>query len=250
MKPVVIGDATLYLGDCREVLPTLADGSVEMVWTDPPYGHDNANGDFLSRRGEILGDGRDTASEPIANDDMASMRAVVDAALTEAARILKPDCCCCCCGGGGGPRPTFAWLAQRMDQGGLSFFHSVIWDKVNPGIGWRYRRQHEMVMVAHRRDGKIAWNEGEPPTPNIIRLSKPRSDDHPNVKPDALVERFVRSHTTPGQTVLDPFMGSGTTGVACMNLGRKFIGIELEERYFDIACRRIEDAQRQGRLIA
>jgi len=65
-----------------------------------------------------------------------TMRTVVDAMLTEAARILKPDCCCCCCcccGGGGGPRPTFAWVANRMDNSGLRFFHSVIWDKVNPG---------------------------------------------------------------------------------------------------------------------
>jgi DNA modification methylase len=102
--PVIIGRATLYLGDCLDILPTLATASVDMIWTDPPYGHGNADGDFLSRRGEILGDGRATASAPIENDTADTMQAVVDGMLTEAVRLLKPDCCCCCCccGGGGG----------------------------------------------------------------------------------------------------------------------------------------------------
>ena len=72
---------------------------------------------------------------------------------------------------------------------------------------------------------------------------------HPTQKPVAVMVWCIEQAGMP-QTVLDPFMGSGTTGVACMNLGRRFIGIEREPKYFDIACRRIEDAQRQGRLIA
>lgn len=69
-------------------------------------------------------------------------------------------------------------------------------------------------------------------------------------KPTALMDRLVGDYSRAGQTVLDPYMGSGTTGVACNNTQRSFIGIEREPKYFDIACRRIEDAQRQGRLIA
>lgn len=72
---------------------------------------------------------------------------------------------------------------------------------------------------------------------------------HPSQKPVALMEWCIK-HAGEPQSILDPYMGSGTTGVACMNLGRSFIGIEREPKYFDIACRRIEDAQRQGRLIA
>lgn len=246
----VIGDATLYLGDCLEILPTLPSESADMVWTDPPYGHGNADGDLLSRRAEAVGDGRASALVAIANDGPEDMRRVVDGALVEAARILKRDCCCCCCCGGGGPSPTFAWVAQRMDSGGLQFFHSVIWDKKNPGLGWRYRRQHEMVMVAHRVGGKLAWADEAIKHPNIVSISKPKDGEHPNEKPVDLVVRFVGLHTVRDQVVLDPFMGSGTTGVACMNLGRKFIGIEIEPKYFDIACRRIEDAQRQQRMFA
>lgn len=137
-----------------------------------------------------------------------------------------------------------------MDAKGLQFFHSVIWDKVNPGLGWRYRRQHEMVMVSHRTGGKLSWNDCAPAVPNVISLGKPRDEEHPNVKPVGLVERFIANHVCDGGVVLDPFMGSGTTGVACANLGRKFIGIELERKYFDIACERILRAYAQQRLFA
>ena len=252
MDSVKIGDATLYHGDCMEILPTLPSESVDMIWTDPPYGHGNGDGDLLSRRAVAVGDGCKSTAVPIANDQPDTMRFVVDGMLNEASRLLKADCCCCCCCccGGGGPSPTFAWLAQRMDRGGLMFFHSVIWDKKNPGMGWRYRRQHEMVMVSHRRGGRLSWREGEPATSNIVSLSKPRSDDHPNIKPVELVDGFIRRHTEDDGLVLDPFMGAGTTGVACANLGRKFIGIEIERKYFDIACERITAAYAQGRMFA
>jgi len=251
MRIEVIGDATLYLGDCREVLALLPNESIEMIWTDPPYGHSNASGDFLSKRSEIMADGRATKATAIANDAPDTMRTIVDHMLTEAARVLRADCCCCCCCCcGGGPKPTFAWLAQRMDESGLSFFHSVIWDKANPGVGWRYRRQHEMVMIAHRRGGKLAWNDDVPAIPNVIRMSKPKGQEHPNEKPLKLMEKMICAHTLPGHTVLDPFMGSGSTAIAALNHRRKFIGSELSIEHFDTACRRIDDAQRQSRLIA
>ena len=245
-EKVIIGSATLYCGDCRDILPTLPSESIDMLWTDPPYGHGNHAGDWNAR----LNKHRGISDRPIANDGADEMRRVVDFMLQEAARVLRADCCCCCCCCGGGPRPTFAWVANRMDGDGLQFFHSVIWDKVNPGLGWRYRREHEMVMVAHRSGGKLSWSGEVKAIPNVLKVSKPRDGIHPNVKPVELVETFVRAHASPGQIVLDPFMGSGTTGVACANLSRSFVGIELEREYFDIACRRIEAAQQQGRLIA
>ncbi len=244
-EPVQIGDATLYCGDCITVMRHWPNAWVDMIWTDPPYGHNNQDGDVQER----LRHHRGLPLLPIANDDADSMREVVDAMLTEAARVLRPDCCCCCCCGGGGPRPTFAWVADRMDQSGLRFFHSVIWDKKNPGLGWRYRRQHEMVMVAHREGGKLLWADNNETARNVFGLMPPRERHHPNEKPLALVNHFVQLHTVAGDTILDPFMGSGTTGVACAKLGRKFIGIEIDPKYFDIACKRIEDAYRQGDLF-
>ncbi|SDR52772.1 DNA-methyltransferase [Paraburkholderia tuberum] len=248
MTPLQIGNATLFLGDCRAVMPELAAESIDMVWTDPPYGHNNADGDLLSRMDVVLRSARKTRATPIANDSPDSMREVVDGMLTQAARVLRADCCCCCCCGGG-PRPTFAWLALRMDEKGLSFFHSVIWDKRNPGIGWRYRRQHEMVMVAHRAGGRLMWNEEVEAIPNVISATKPRDLYHPNEKPLRLMEQMIRAHTVPGQVVLDPFMGSGSTGVAAAKLGRRFVGIELDPVHFDTAVERMVNAHRQGALF-
>lgn len=236
IEPVTIGDCTLYQGDCLEVMPTLAPESITLLWTDPPYGHNNHADDLNSR----LNEHREIEDKPIANDSPEAMRSVVDGMLRHAVRILRKDCCCCCCGGGGGgPRPTFAWVANRMDAEGLSFFHSVIWDKTNPGLGWRFRRQHEMVMVSHRSGGKLAWAKDDKAIPNIIRVMPPRDRLHPNEKPEKLVEQFIALITNEGDVVLDPFMGSGTTGAVCARLGRKFVGIEMDAGHFAVAAKRI-----------
>jgi site-specific DNA-methyltransferase (adenine-specific) len=233
---------TIYHGDCREVMASLPDASVDLLWTDPPYGHGNQDGDLQSARIGVKG-ARQKKAERIANDGPDAMRAVFDAMLIQAARLLRPDCCCCCCccGGGGGPRPTFAWVAERMDREGLSFFHSVIWDKTGrgPGMGWRFRRDHEMVMVAHRAGGRLAWREDADATSNIMRFSPPTKRDHPNEKPLDLVLQFIGLTTPDTGMVMDPFMGSGTTLRAAKDLGRRAIGIELEERYCEIAAKRM-----------
>ncbi len=240
-----IGPHRLLLGDCVEIMRGLVGGSVDMIWTDPPYGHSNHDGDLNAR----LNDHREISSKPIANDDADGMRRVVDGMLNEAARVLSPDCCCCCCCCGGGPRPTFAWVADRMDRGGLTFFHSVIWDKKNPGLGWRYRRQHEMVMVSHRDGGKLLWADQKVAAPNIFSFMPPRERSHPNEKPVEMVQHFLRLHSQEGQTVLDPFMGGGTTGVAAARMGRRFIGIEIDPEHFETACRRVDEAARQPDLL-
>lgn len=227
----------IYHGDCREILPQLGSESVDVIWTDPPYGHGNHDDDLNAR----LNEHRNIASQPIANDSADAMRVVVDAALSQAVRVLKHDCCCCCCCccGGGGPKPTFAWVAERMDRSGLRFFHSVIWDKRNPGLGWRYRRQHEMIMIAHREGGKLRWANDKLAVPNIIGMMPPRERFHPNEKPIELIVAFLAWHSKEGDTILDPFMGSGTTLRAAKDLGRKAIGIEIEEKYCEIAARRL-----------
>jgi site-specific DNA-methyltransferase (adenine-specific) len=226
---------TIYHGDCREILPQLSRGSVDLLWTDPPYGHGNHQDDLNAR----LNEHRGLVDCPIENDTPELMREVVDGMLKAAIPILKNDCCCCCCCGGGGPRPTFAWVANRMDCDGLTFFHSVIWDKINPGLGWRYRRQHEMVMVSHKQGARLAWSDPEATCPNILRISTDRDREHPNGKPIALVAAFIKLHTLEGQVVLDPFCGSGTTLVTAKRMYRPAIGIEIEEKYCEIAAKRL-----------
>jgi site-specific DNA-methyltransferase (adenine-specific) len=232
------GGITIYHGDCRELVPMLPAESVTLLWTDPPYGHANHDGDFNAR----LNAHRGLEDQPIANDTPELMREALDGLLGAATRVLRADCCCCCCcgGGGGGPKPTFAWVADRMDRGGLSFFHAVVWDKRKPGLGWRFRRQYEMVMVAHRTGGRLAWANDEVAVPNVQELGPPRERQHPNEKPLDLPARFIAWTTRAGDLVLDPFMGSGTTLRAAMDLGRRAIGIEIEERYCEIAARRLD----------
>lgn len=231
---------TIYHGDCREILPQLEPESITLLWTDPPYGHGNMDGDLQSARVGVKG-ARQEDAIPIANDSAEDMRIVVDAALSLAVPLLRSDCCCCCCCCCGGPRPTFAWLAERMDQSGLSFFHSIIWDKTarGPGMGWRFRRDHEMIMVAHRKGGRLAWSDREVAVSNIVRERPPQDRVHPNEKPIDMVGRFIRLTTDEEDTVLDPFMGSGTTMRAAKDLGRKAIGIEIEEKYCEIAVKRL-----------
>ena len=102
-----------------------------------------------------------------------------------------------------------------------------------------------MVMIAHKDGGKLLWADDGTAARNIYSEMPPRNRQHPNEKPVSMVEHFLRLHSVSHNTILDPFMGSGTTGVACVKLGRKFIGIELEPKYFDIACQRIDDAYKQ-----
>lgn len=236
----------IYNADCMDVLPTLLSESVDIVWTDPPYGHNNNDGDLIHRWEAALGQlpcgETPPLGRPIANDDQESMRLVVDAALQQCARVLRRDCCCCCCGGGG-PRPTFAWLAERMDRDGLSFFHAVVWDKGGLGMGWRYRRNYELVMVAHRKGGKLKWEwDGSgPETANVVRIGKiiPGADDHPTPKPESLIRHFLTLHGKHGDLVLDPFMGHGPVLRVAKDLRMRAIGIEVDEAMCEVAARRL-----------
>jgi site-specific DNA-methyltransferase (adenine-specific) len=106
-----------------------------------------------------------------------------------------------------------------------------------------HARQTEIAMFWPGSDH--SW-PGKRPT-DVVRAPRTGNGEHPTEKPVYLMEQFIG--WTRG-VVVDPFMGSGTTGVACVNLGRAFVGIEIEPKYFDIACRRIEDAQRQQRMFA
>jgi len=235
----------LIKGDSLKVMAELLEQSVDMIFTDPPYGHNNNNGDLNAR----LNNYRERDNKAIKNDSMEAMREVVGGVLDHAARVLRRDCCCCCCCGGGGPRPTFAWLANRMDEGGLSFFHSVIWDKINLGLGWRYRRQYEMVMVGHRKGGKLSWNPDAPAVSNVWRGMKPRSGNHPNEKPLELCKHFIRNHTVKGDVVLDPFCGSGTTLIAARDLGRKAVGIELDSKWCEVALSKLLEGGVQSEWV-
>lgn len=195
-----IGDATLYLGDCREILPTL--GKVDALITDPPYG--------IARTwkgGKGHGWGKADADKALRNewDDKAP-----DAELL--ALILAAA------------KEHIIWGGNYFDLPASRCWY--VWNKPERGF-----------TLA---EAELAWTSRD----SVIRVyDGNRSDpgrEHPTQKPVELMRWCVEK--TKGATIIDPFMGSGTTGVAALSLGRKFIGIEIEPKYFGIACRRIEDA--------
>ncbi len=241
------GGIIFVAGDARDILPSLASGSVDFFFTDPPYGHNNNNnGDLIHRIEAALGRlacGSDSppASRPIANDG-AEANDLVKWFYANASRLLKPGhVLCCCCGGGGGPDPQFArwslWLAEA-----LQFKQMVVWDKGPMGMGWHYRRSYETVLVAEKPGAKCAWYDESDRIENIIRhIPKliPTAKDHPTPKPVELAAHFIQLHTRPGDLVVDPFMGGGSTAEACKRLGRRFLGVELDPQWLDLAINRL-----------
>lgn len=212
MAPVIIGNATLYHGDCLEILPTLQ--KADAVVTDPPYGIGEAAGKNASRTklavAKDYGDDN-WDDQPISPE----LLRLVIAAGTNA-----------CVFGGNyyAMEPSSCWLVWDKENGANDFADcELAWTNLPKAV----------------RRIRYMWN-------GMLRANNEPRGDHPTQKPLGVMSWAV-SHF-PGTSVLDPFMGSGTTGVACMNLGRKFIGIEIERKYFDIACERIDQAQRQMRI--
>lgn len=229
MRTETIGAATLYLADCRDVLPTLA--PVDAVVTDPPYGTENAGGGYGRRQNYDIGDGR---GRVISNDADLSVVADVWPMLS---RIVPLGW-------------VLAFYSPRMTPefcaatAALPWFGGLTWFKRQPGLGRTIRYNHEAVAV---------FRQGDAPTPPAAIFSTLHGFcapvDHPHLRPVDVLAEMVTFAARAGQSVLDPFMGTGTTGVACAKLGRRFVGVEIEPKYFDMACRRIEAAGRHADLF-
>ena len=205
---------TLYQGDCLDILPTLAAGSVDAVVTDPPYGIAYSSGHGASwQNAQIYGD-----HSTELRDTVLSLFPNLPAAVFGSWKMPPPT----------GTRATLIWdKGPAFGMGDLAFPWKPSWEEIYIlGNGWQGRRD-EGVLRGHI---VVSWE------------SKGRS--HPNEKPVSLIVELLKK-LPDALTVLDPFMGSGTTGVACMKLGRNFIGIEKDAGYFAIAQRRIAEAQAQ-----
>lgn len=233
---------TVTQADALDFLRTLPDESIDMVWIDPPYGNSNGVNDLAASRArdKVKGGRQAGAITPIANDATEDWQALMPPVLIEINRILKMEACCCCCIAGGGPGVLFAQLVGWIDQYHI-FDQAVVWDKSarGDGMGWRYRRNYEFVMVSHKRGGKLAWNEDRSARPNVIRAMPTRNEYHPTEKPLALVDEFILNHTRPGNVVVDCFAGSGTTGVSAQRLGRHYLLNELKAIYIPVIQKRL-----------
>lgn len=252
IEPVIIGNATLWCGDCREIMPTLA--RPDAVVTDPPYGqklNTNVSGKLVT--GRSPGSGRPYAIHDKLRKTASGLHS------TGVARQFPQ-------GIRGDDKPfdpteileasdrVLLWgahkFADRLPRGRM-----LVWDKVPTG------------KVRDQGDGEIAWTNVNPDA--VMRIYRLLWDGvcvgsaarhevtagtqrvHPTQKPEALMAWCLQFLSLGANSLIrDPYMGAGSTGLAALAAGHRFEGIELEREYFDSACRRIEDAQRQMRLLA
>jgi site-specific DNA-methyltransferase (adenine-specific) len=220
-----IGDATLYQADAFDLMPEL--GDVDAIITDPPYNPKTHKG---ARSAKSL------KSSQIDFDSLSEAQFIefCGNAVAQAKRWVVMSC---------------AWQhAAQLETAGVPLVRLGIWHKPNgapqftgdrPGMGW------EAIAILHR-EGKKRWNGGGH---HAVWVCNVEHGEHPTQKPLKLVTDWVAKFTDPGETILDPFMGSGTTGLACLKLGRKFIGIEKRPDYFALAVQRVTEANRQANLF-
>lgn len=225
MKPYYEDDlVTLYHGDCREVFASLEDMSVDAVITDPPYS-ERTHRQAKTNRGAGHG-----------------VRAIDFASLTEEdLTALLAEC----------GRVSRRWVIASLDYRhavhvdeeppvGMRTLRIGIWVKPNPmpqisadrpGQGW------EAIAFMHREDVKPTWSGGG--RSGVWTFPVVQNAGHPTVKPLPMVSEWVRLFTEPGDTIFDPFAGSGTTLRAASDNGRRAIGVEIDERYCEVAAKRL-----------
>ena len=208
ISEIIIGDATLYLGDCLEILPTL--GKVDAVVMDPPYGNGTEYGEsYKDTEDEVV----KVISQVIPWAQENALRCLVTSG--NQCQHLYPR-----------PRWTLAWVTPAgagSGPWGFSCWQPILAYGSCPYLASGKGRRRDIIMHTESSE----------------------KNGHPCPKPIKFMKKLIERASLAGDLILDPFMGSGTTGVACAKLGRRFIGIEIEEKYFDIACKRIEAAYAQ-----
>lgn len=235
-----IGRATLFLGDALQVMPAI--GRVSHIIGDPPYEkimHDSKSG----IKGLVRPDGthhwKPLDFAPI--DDIRADVVALSAAICDGWVIMF------CTSEGVGR------CADEINASSMKYKRACVWIKPDStpqmnGQGPAQGAEHFVCAWAGK--GFARWNAGGKRGVYTHLVNNPdRTGLHPTEKPRRLMAEIIADFTNPDEVILDPFMGSGTTGVAAVQLGRDFIGIEQNEAYFDLACKRLTDAQRQGQLF-
>uniref|UniRef100_A0A6M3L1C9 Putative methyltransferase n=1 Tax=viral metagenome TaxID=1070528 RepID=A0A6M3L1C9_9ZZZZ len=226
----------LIHGDCIEEMRKMPDKSIDMILTDPPYGIS-----FKSRW--------QTYQKHIINDGFDEWKSMLPRMLTEFKRILTDTGCCCCCGGGGKTPVTAIFTMEAIKH--FNLIQTLVWRKFI-GLGWRYRPSYENIVVLSKDSKNYNFYDTSKKCTNVIEGINQdiptagkdgKLQDHPTQKPVSLMKYLLKIHSVKGHTVLDPFMGGGSTGMACKEFNRDFVGIEIEQEYFNIAKKRIDNTQ-------
>jgi DNA modification methylase len=232
--------ATLIQGDCLEVMDSLPDRSVDAVVTDPPY-CSGAIGESqrVSAKGQGLRSGTIRKLGWFVGDNMgtAGLAWLLRQLAIKCRRIIRPS----------GSVSIFCdWrmlpnITPAVESAGLRYQDLLVWDKGRMGLGNGFRRQHELIL--HFTLGSPIYHHKG--TSNVLQASRVRAADrqHQTEKPVGLLVDIIGVVSPTTGVVLDPLAGSGTTGVACLQTGRKFIGIEISGEYCRIAKERIAKAE-------
>jgi len=225
------GRVVLYNADCLEVLPTL--GGVNAVITDPPFSSGSRTEAGKSMRGSMVRNAK-WKTAWFSHDNMATygFLYLMRLLFVEMARACSQEA------------TVHAFIDWRMwpnlygaaESAGWVVKNCLVWDKKHFGMGSNYRNQHEFILYAER--GAVSFLRHD--VSNIFSVPRASCEEHPTEKPVELITTVISCVTAGNQFVLDPFMGSGTTAIACIRTGRKFIGIEISPEYYKIALNRIK----------
>ena len=228
----------VYLGNCIDPMARLPNDSVHALIMDPPYGSGNTH----MRAQNIVAD------TEIENDDEDLWMDLMPRVFAEASRILDPkESAICVFGEGGGPKRISNrigdWLACYLE-----FDTTLVWNKTIPGMGWTYRRSHEFIFIGHKKKSKLRWFDKSGAVTTVIhipRIVNAEEGSHPTPKPIPLMEFLIRNHTKRGDIVCDPFSGGGSTGAACIKLGRQFVGFEIDPKWVEYSNKRLAPEREQ-----
>lgn len=233
----VIGGATLYLGDAMSIMPTLPKS--DLAISDVPYALTTGGVSKSSKTMSGI-----FAAHNYANDGQLIMATVpFPEMMTAIHAALKVDADCYVMANDKNVHPlTSAALAA-----GFQFHNLLVWDKVTPIANRWYMKNLEFTLYLWKGRARTINN---PSSKQLIRGGIDKVSGHPTEKPVYLMAEYILNSSKRGETVLDPFMGSGTTGVAAVQAGRKFVGLEIDETYFDLACDRISAAVTRPDMFA
>lgn len=225
----------LINGDCIEIIKQIPNNSVDMILTDPPYLCDYSRHDKNSR-----------FSKKIKNDENnKDNEKMIRTYFKECFRIMKKDTALYCfCN-----YKKVDFFKKEIENAGFNLKNIIIWDKQRNGMGdlkTTFGYSYEFILFATKGQPKIRGKR----ISDVWRFKRVSTKEqvHQNQKPLDLLKQALLKSSDNNNIVFDGFMGSGSTGVACMETGRRFIGIELEENYFDISRERIEKAYKQNNV--
>jgi len=246
MRKEIIGDAILYLGDCLDRMKEIPDGSVDMILADIPYGTTRNKWDSIIPLGPMW-EQLKRVIKPNGAIVMTASQPFTSALGTSNLEMLR-----------------YSWVWQKTAATGhlnakrmpmknhediLVFYTKQPTYNPQNLIPYNKKVRRGSNGDCYGSSGKKNFQEFTNYPRTIQEFKSVGRTVHPTQKPVELMEYLIKTYTNEGETVLDFAMGSGTTGVACVNTGRNFIGIELDPTYFDISCRRIEYAQRQESMF-